>query len=82
MNLPNPPPLKEIFGVNVRLERVRQRITQEELALRLGREQGYVSQIESARIVASLDVVDSFALALRVPRASLLDDQLGRGSPI
>lgn len=71
-------PLKEIFGTNIRLERVRQGITQEELAHRVGQEQSYVSQIESAKIVASLDVVDRLADALGVPRMHLLDETLGR----
>ncbi|MDM4769060.1 helix-turn-helix domain-containing protein [Solimonas sp. SE-A11] len=71
-------PLKKIFGTNVRLERVRQGITQEELAHRLGQEQGYVSQIESAKIVASLDVVDRVAEALGVTYTALLDETLGR----
>ena len=71
-------PLKKVFGTNVRIERVRQGITQDELAYRLGQEQGYVSQIESAKIVASLDVVDRVAEALGVPRVGLLDESLGR----
>lgn len=71
-------PLKEIFGVNVRLERVRQGSTQEQLGLAMGRDQSYVSQIEKAVIPASLDVVDQFAVALGVSRQSLLDESLGR----
>lgn len=78
VNKRKPLPLKKIFGTNVRLERVRQAITQEELAHRIGQEQGYISQIESAKIVASLDVVDRLAEALGVPRAGLLDESLGR----
>ena len=78
VNKRKPLPLKKIFGTNVRLERVRQDITQEELAHRLGQEQGYVSQIEAAKIVASLDVVDRVAEALEVSRAALLDETLGR----
>lgn len=80
VNKRKPLPLKEIFGTNVRLERVRQGITQEELAHRLGQDQGYVSQIEAAKIVASLDVVDRLADALDVLRADLLDETLGRPS--
>lgn len=71
-------PLKEIFGVNVRLERVRQGLTQEKLGLAMGRDQSYVSQIEKADIPASLDVVDQFAVALGVPRNALFDESLGR----
>lgn len=71
--------LKGIFGVNVRLERVRQGLTQEDLGHRLGRDQSYVSQIESATITASLDVVDQFAVAMNVPPSALLDPTLGRG---
>ncbi len=74
------PPLKKVFGLNVRLERVRQELTQEELAHRVGRDQSYISQIESASIVASLDVVDQIASALAVSPTILLDPDLGRSS--
>ena len=70
--------LREVFGLNVRLERVRQRLTQEELGHRVGRDQSYVSQIESGTISASLDVVDQFAQALNAPIIALLDHSLGR----
>lgn len=75
---PKSKPLKEVFGMNVRLERVRQGLTQERLGLGMGRDQSYVSQIESAEIGASLDVVDQFAASLGVSRMSLLDESLGR----
>ncbi|WP_366515704.1 helix-turn-helix domain-containing protein [Solimonas marina] len=66
--------------MNVRLERTRQGLTQEELGHRLGRDQSYVSQIESGTITASLDVVDQFAVALGTDPVDLLDPKLGRGS--
>jgi len=80
VNKRSPSPLKKVFGLNIRLERIRQNLTQEELAHRIGRDQSYVSQIESASIAASLDVVDQFAKALAVTPVSLFDATFGRGA--
>lgn len=70
--------LREVFGLNVRLERTRLGITQEELAGRVQTDQGYVSQIERGAVSPSLDIVERFSRALTVTPAALLDEDLGR----
>ncbi|WP_421794130.1 helix-turn-helix domain-containing protein [Hydrocarboniphaga effusa] len=70
--------LREVFGLNVRLERTRLGITQEELAGRVQTDQGYVSQIERGAVSPSLDIVERFSRALAVTPAALLDEDLGR----
>lgn len=71
-------PLQAVFGVNVRLERTRQGLTQEEVAGRIDRAQAYVSQIEAGKLSITLETVDRIADALGVQRANLLDESLGR----
>lgn len=73
--------IKEIFGLCVRLERVRQGMSQEQLGQLIGRDQAYVSQVESAKRTATLESVGRIAEALRVRPADLLDENLGRPSP-
>lgn len=70
--------LREVFGLNVRLERTRLGITQEELAGQVQTDQGYVSQIERGAVSPSLDIVERFSRALAVTPAALLDEDLGR----
>lgn len=73
-----PSSLKEVFGMNVRLERVRARLSQEELAARIGTDQSFLSQVERGVIAASLDTVEKLSNALGVRSADLLDESLGR----
>lgn len=75
-----PASIKEIFGLCVRLERVRQGMSQEQLGQMIGRDQAYVSQVESAKRTATLESVGRIAEALRVRPADLLDEKLGRPS--
>jgi transcriptional regulator with XRE-family HTH domain len=70
--------LREIFGLNVRLERTRQGMTQEELGALAAVDQAYVSKIELAAISTSVDVVEALSKALKVPPGSLFDESLGR----
>ena len=75
-----PSSLNELFGVNVKLERTRQGITQEELALRVKTEQPYLSKVERGVVVSSLDFVERIATALNSKPVDLLDEHLGRRS--
>lgn len=70
--------LKKVFGINVRLERTRQEITQEELAARAKINQKNISEIERGVTAASLETIEKIARALKVPAAQLLDEALGR----
>lgn len=75
------PSLKKTVGMNVRLERVRLGLTQEALAVQIGTDQAYVSQVERAMISITLDMLERIATALRVRAADLMDETLGRSSP-
>lgn len=72
-------PLKKTVGMNIRLERVRLGLTQEALAVQIGTDQAYVSQVERAMIAISLDMLERIASALRVSPVELMDQTLGRG---
>ena len=75
-----PSTLNKLFGVNVKLERTRLGITQEELALRVKTEQPYLSKVERGVVASSLDFVERIAKALNVKPVDLLDENLGRRS--
>lgn len=64
----------------VRLERTRQGISQELLGQMVGRDQAYISQVESGKRTATLEFVGRIAEALNVKPADLLDESLGRKS--
>lgn len=78
--LRKPPSIKKIFGMCVRLERTRQGISQELLGQMVGRDQAYISQVESGKRTATLEFVGRIAEALNVKPADLLDESLGRKS--
>lgn len=73
-----PHPINDVFGMCVRLERTRRGLSQEELGQKIGRDQAFVSQIESARRSVTLDVIGRVADALEVRPADLLDERFGR----
>lgn len=75
-----PASIKKIFGMCVRLERTRQGISQELLGQMVGRDQAYISQVESGKRTATLEFVGRIAEALNVKPADLLDESLGRKS--
>ncbi|WP_367401438.1 helix-turn-helix domain-containing protein [Solimonas sp. SE-A11] len=70
--------LREFFGRNLRLERTRAALTQEELAAKVGTDQGYISQMERGVAWASLEMVERLATALDIKAAVLFDETLGR----
>ena len=72
--------LNKLFGLNVKLERTRLGLTQEELALRIPTEQPYLSKVERGTVSTSLDFVERIAAALNAKPADLFDENLGRGS--
>lgn len=70
--------LREVFGLNVRLERARTGLTQEALGALVGSDQAFVSLVERGAVAASLDTVEKISKALKVRPADLLDETLGR----
>ena len=73
-----PATLNELFGLNVKLERTRLGVTQEELAALIGTEQPYLSKVERGAVVSSLEFVERVAKALSLKPVDLLDETLGR----
>lgn len=67
--------------MNVRLHRVRRKLTQEQLAELVDTDQSYLSSIERGVAVASIDIISRLAVALKVSASELMDEQLGRGQP-
>lgn len=65
-------PLREILAENVRAERARCRITQEDLAERAGISRVYVGSIERGEFACSIDVLARVATALGVDPPELL----------
>ncbi len=70
--------LREFFGRNLRLERTRADLTQEQLAGLVGTSQGHLSEIERGAAWASLEMVERVAKALKIRPAVLFDETLGR----
>lgn len=66
------PMLRQVFGANLRRERLRLKKSQETLAQEADLTQTYISQLESADWAASLDTVEKIARALDVDPATLL----------
>ena len=75
------PPLRQILGINIRLERVRQRLTQEALAAAAETNQNYISEIERGISAPTVDVIEKVARALDVPASDLFDETMGKRPP-
>ncbi|WP_205527200.1 helix-turn-helix domain-containing protein [Solimonas sp. K1W22B-7] len=73
-----PHPINDVFGMCVRLERTRRGLSQEELGQKIGRDQAFISEIESGKRTVTLDVIGRVADALEVRPADLLDEKFGR----
>lgn len=65
--------LRQIFARNLRRARLREGLSQEELADVAGIDRTYVSALERCRYAASVDVIERLAKALNVVPASLLE---------
>lgn len=64
--------LTKILAKNVRKERKRLDLTQEELAERVGISRAYMGYIEQGRNVPSLEILEKIAKALKVSPGDLL----------
>jgi transcriptional regulator with XRE-family HTH domain len=67
--------LRRVLARNVRTYRLAAKLTQEELAGRMGMDQYYVSGLEAGRRNPTLDTVSAAAKALGVKPSDLLDEQ-------
>lgn len=58
--------IKKRFGLAVKEQRTRLNVSQEELAMRIGADQAYVSRIEAGQMNVTLETVEQIASALSV----------------
>ncbi len=65
--------IKKRFGLAVQRRRRAEGISQEELAMRIGADQGYVSRIEAGQMNVTLETVEEFAEALGLDFADFFD---------
>ena len=69
-----PKTARELLALNLRLFRVKENVTQEQLAHIAGVNIGYISQIETGSRAVSIDIVEKLAHGLNVPITALLTD--------
>lgn len=69
-----PKTAKELLALNLNLLRVRNDITQEQLALGAGVSRAYLSRAESSARSVSIDILDKLAPVLEIPVAARLKD--------
>ena len=64
--------IKKRFGLAVREHRRSLNVSQEELAMRIGADQAYVSRIETGQMNVTLETAEQIAAALNVDVGELL----------
>ena len=64
--------IKKRFGLAVRKHRMRLEVSQEELAMRIGADQAYVSRIEAGQMNVTLETAEQIATALETEVSELL----------
>lgn len=69
--------IKKRFGLAVKERRGALGISQEELAMRIGADQAYVSRIEAGQMNVTLETAEQIALALQTDVAELLGGSTG-----
>lgn len=72
---PPAPNFRAAVAQRIRIERARQRLTQEELAHRSGLSRVHLGAIERSEVSCSIDVLAQIALALDVSPRELLPDR-------
>lgn len=71
--------IKKRFGLAVREHRRLLNVSQEELAMRIGADQAYVSRIEAGQMNVTLETVEQIAAALQADAEDLLKLPAGIG---
>lgn len=66
--------LGKAVGARVQVARKRRRLTQEQLALQVGRTPESISNIERGRYVPSVETLADLSSALQIPIADFFDD--------
>lgn len=70
--LTQPMSLNEILAANIRSERERRSLTQQQLAIKLGRPRPRISEAESASTDCRLSTLQAYAEAFGIPASRLL----------
>ncbi len=70
--------LKDVLATNLRLQRQKRGMTQEELADRTGLSSRYIGSIERARVSASVSILGRLAEALGVDPCDLIRSRAHR----
>ena len=63
--------IKKRFGMAVKEHRKKLNVSQEELAMRIGADQAYVSRIEAGQMNVTLDTADQIAGSLEIDISQL-----------
>lgn len=69
--------IKKRFGLAVKEQRKRLNVPQEELAMRIGADQAYVSRIEAGIMNVTLETVEQIGIALGVEVDELIGPREG-----
>lgn len=69
--------IKKRFGLAVKEQRKRLNVSQEELAMRIGADQAYVSRIEAGIMNVTLETVEQIGFALSVEVDELIGPRKG-----
>ncbi len=69
--------IKKRFGLAVKEQRKRLNVSQEELAMRIGADQAYVSRIEAGIMNVTLETVEQIGFALGVDVDELIGPRKG-----
>lgn len=67
--------VRKILAQNLRQERLRAQLSQEELADRAEINRNYVGMIERCENAATVDILEKLAVALDIPVVVLLEDR-------
>ena len=70
--------LKEIVAKNIRFQRLKSKLTQEELAYKCGMHDNYISKVELGKVSIGIDNLERVAKALGVKPSLLLDPEAYR----
>jgi transcriptional regulator with XRE-family HTH domain len=66
--------LKEIVAQNIRSQRIKSNLTQEELAFKSGMHDNYISKVELGKVSIGIDNLERIAKALKISPDLLLKE--------
>jgi transcriptional regulator with XRE-family HTH domain len=66
--------LKKIVAQNIRSQRIKSNLTQEDLAYKCGMHDNYISKVELGKVSIGIDNIERIAKALKIPPDLLLKE--------